>query len=238
MEDKTEKRKYKKKQYLIESEITNKAENIIKILEKKYPEVGSDLAYSSVFELLVATILSAQCTDERVNSVTPKLFRTYTSISDFANANQDELEKIIFATGLHRNKAKSIIICSNIILKKFGGKVPETMSQLTELPGVGRKTANCILGAFFEPEGIVVDTHVIRLAGLIGFIDAETAKKKNPDKIEKILMATTPREYWYKFPNYLIQQGRKICIARRQKCSYCEIKEFCDYYINKVNKID
>ena len=206
----------------------NKITNIIQILSEKYLNVRTDLEHNSPFQLLVATILSAQCTDKRVNMITPELFSKFPTVNDLANAKQETVEQIIFSTGFYKNKAKNIIACSQFIIEKFSGEVPSKMSDLIELPGVGRKTANCILGAYFEPEGIVVDTHIIRITNLLGLV-----RTKNADKIEKELMKIIPKKHWVNFTHYLIRLGRSTCIARRPRCLQCEINSECETFKNK-----
>ncbi len=192
-------------------------------LHKVIPEARTALEYQAPFELLVATILSAQCTDVRVNMVTPGLFKKYPSVAGFAGANQAELERDIHSTGFFRMKAKSIIGCSKALVERFGGKVPSTMDELVTLPGVGRKTANVVLSeAFGKNEGVVVDTHVQRLSQRLGFTDNE-----DPAKIEQDLMALLPRERWGEVGLVLILHGRKTCIARKPKCDECEVSRLC-----------
>ena len=203
---------------------------IIQILSKKYPNVQTDLEHTSAFQLLIATILSAQCTDKRVNLVTPALFVAFPTAYEFAKANQNDVEQLIFTTGFYKNKAKNIIACSQLLVEKYNGEVPSQMSELLELPGVGRKTANCVLGNCFEAAGIVVDTHVIRITNLLGLTCS-----KNAEKIEEELIAIVPRKYWVKFTHYLIRLGRETCIARKPKCSQCEINSHCENY-SKINK--
>ena len=198
---------------------------IIKILSQKYPNVRTDLEHTSAFQLLIATILSAQCTDKRVNMVTPTLFAAFPTAYEFAKANQEDVEQLIFTTGFYKNKAKNIIACSRLLVEKYNGEVPSQMSKLLELPGVGRKTANCVLGNCFEPSGIVVDTHVIRITNLLGLVHT-----KNAEKIEKELLEIVPQKYWVKFTHYLIRLGRETCIARRPKCLQCQINSYCESY--------
>ena len=205
---------------------SNKIVKIIKILEPIYPNAKTDLIHSSPFELLVATILSAQCTDKRVNIVTPVLFSKYPTPETLAVAEYSEVESIIMSTGFYRNKTKNIIAASEMLVNNFNSIVPSNMDDLTSLPGTGRKTANCILGAYFEPEGIVVDTHIIRLTNLLGIVET-----KNADSIEKQLMKIVSRKHWAKFSHLLIKHGRNICIARRPKCSECQINKLCETYI-------
>ncbi len=195
---------------------------IIAALERTYPEAGIALRYESPFQLLIATILSAQCTDERVNMVTPGLFEKYPTPQAFLDAPVEELEQAIFSTGFYRNKAKSIRGACMALLEIHDGQVPETMEELTKLPGVGRKTANVLLGHCFEVPGIVVDTHVKRISTLLGLVDSA-----NPDVIEKELEEVVPSEKWVKFSHLLAEHGRAICIARRPKCAECPIAVLC-----------
>lgn len=205
-----------------------KIPEILKRLKKVYPDAQCALKYKTPFHLLVATVLSAQCTDKRVNRVTPNLFKKYKNLQDFAKANISELEQDIRSTGFFRNKAKNIKACSQMLVKDFKGKVPDQMDQLVKLPGVARKTANVILGtAYGKNEGICVDTHVTRLSGLIGL-----TKQKNPVKIEQDLMEITPKKEWTMITHLLINHGRNICIARRPKCEVCAIRKYCDYGVN------
>jgi endonuclease-3 len=196
---------------------------LIKIWPKAYPGAHTELNFKNPLELLIATILSAQCTDKRVNMVTPALFKKYRSAKDYAAAPQAELENAIKSTGFFRNKTKSIRAATSTIANKFGGKVPDSMEQLRELPGVGRKTANVVLGnAFGKNEGIVVDTHVIRLSQRLGL-----TKQKDPEKIEQDLMKLVPREYWAIWSHWLIWHGRRRCYARKPDCANCEVFRLC-----------
>ena len=207
-----------------------KVNKIIKILDKEYGDVDIALNFSNVFELMVATILSAQCTDKRVNIVTSTLFKKYKTIKDYANADLKEFENDIKSTGFYRNKAKNIIETANIVLNKFDGIVPKTMEELTTLKGVARKTANIVLGSGYGINvGIAVDTHVIRLTNLIGL-----SKNSDPKKIEQDLMKIIPKKYW-KNISFMIQTlGRRVCIARRPKCDICPVNKLCNYYNKKV----
>lgn len=200
---------------------------IIKILEAIYPNAKTDLYHLSSFELLIATILSAQCTDKRVNIVTPVLFSKYPTPEALSVANISDVENIIMTTGFYKNKTKNIIETSRVLVSNFNSTVPHTMAELTTLPGVGRKTANCVLGNYFQPQGIVVDTHVIRITNLIGIVST-----KNAENIEKQLIDIVPKKHWVKFTHLLINHGRNICIARRPKCLQCSIKKYCQYYRN------
>src|ERR1700726_2667918 len=196
---------------------------LIKIFPKVYPNAHTELNFSNPLELLIATILSAQCTDKRVNMVTPGLFKKYRTAQDYARASQAELENAIKSTGFFRNKTKSIRAATAAIARKFSGKVPSTMEELRELPGVGRKTANVVLGnAFGKNEGIVVDTHVIRLSQRLGL-----TQHKDPEKIERDLMKLVPREHWTDWSHWLIWHGRRRCYARKPDCTNCEVFRLC-----------
>lgn len=196
---------------------------IIAGLRKAYPDAHCELNHSNPFELLIATILSAQCTDKRVNMVTPELFKKYRTAQDFANARLPELEGEIKTTGFFRNKAKSITKASKNIVEKHGGEVPDTMEELIALGGVGRKTANVVLGnAFGINTGIVVDTHVARLSQRLGL-----TKEEDPVKIEMALMNLVPQDQWTLFSHWLIWHGRRRCYARNPDCPNCEIKAVC-----------
>ncbi len=196
---------------------------ILDTLRKTYPAAKTALDHSSPLELLVATILSAQCTDERVNIVTGELFRKYRTAEDYAKASPRQFEREIRSTGFFRAKTKSILNCCKALVERHGGRVPESMEDLVGLPGVGRKTANVVLGsAFGKSEGIVVDTHVKRLAGRLGFTE-----KSDPEKIEQDLMEITPREYWIDLGTLLIWHGRRICQARKPKCEICPVADLC-----------
>jgi len=201
-----------------------KVKKIISALEKEFPDARIRLNHSSPFELLVATILSAQCTDERVNIVTKALFSKYKTSRDFANLKTQELEKMIFSTGYYKSKARHIIESAKIIEERFNGQVPSELESLLELPGVGRKTANVILSHSFNKPGIVVDTHVIRITNRLGLV-----KTKNPQKIEFQLMEIVPKDKWVVFTHLLIAHGRKYCTSRSPKCDLCPINSLCDY---------
>lgn len=195
---------------------------IIERLERQYPAVCA-LEHGNALELLVATILSAQCTDARVNIVTRRLFEKYRSAAEYANANPDELEDEIRSTGFFRNKTKSIIGMAQALVELHGGRVPSAMEQLTALPGVGRKTANVVLGnAFGIDEGIVVDTHVKRISNRL-----KLTNKADPEKIERDLMKIVPRDKWTPFSHLLIHHGRQICQARSPKCESCPVSNLC-----------
>jgi endonuclease-3 len=205
---------------------TERTAEIIKRLRKAYPTAHCALNHSNAFELLIATILSAQCTDERVNIVTAELFRKYRGPQDFAEVAQEELEKDIKSTGFFRNKARNIRAASQRIIEEFGGKVPETMDELLSLAGVARKTANVVLGnAFGIASGVVVDTHVSRLSQRLGI-----TKEKTPEKIELHLQAVVPKKDWVMFSHWLIFHGRQVCQARKPMCTECVLADICPSY--------
>jgi endonuclease-3 len=196
---------------------------LISILKKHYPKAKCALNHKNPLELLIATILSAQCTDERVNIVTGSLFEKYKNIKDYANANLKEFEKDIYSTGFYRNKAKNIIGTCNILEKKFHGKVPQDFNELLKLPGVARKTANCVMGtAFGVPTGVVVDTHVSRITQRLGLTE-----NTDPNKIEQDLMKLIPKNEWIGFSHRLIWHGRRICNAKKPKCEICPFNKLC-----------
>ena len=200
-----------------------KALKIYNLIKKKYGQITTALVYKNAFELLVATILSAQCTDVRVNKVTPSLFKKYKTPKEFALLKQEILEKEIKSTGFYKNKAKNIITTSKMIDEKFDGKVPKKMEDLVSLAGVARKTANIVLyHAYGKNVGIAVDTHVKRLSFRMGF-----TKETNPEKIEQDLMKLFPKHIWGELTNKLIEHGRKTCNARSPKCGECAIKKEC-----------
>ena len=198
-------------------------EEIIRILHQNYSASRTALKHETPLQILVATILSAQCTDERVNQITPSLFQKYKTPADFARANQEELEEEIRPTGFFRNKAKSIIRASQKIEEDFGSEVPDSMEKLITLPGVARKTANIVLSSSFKKaEGIAVDVHVKRLSGRLGL-----STEKNPDKIEKDLMDIVPKKDWLDFNYMLVNHGRKTCQARKPDCPECVLNKLC-----------
>lgn len=202
---------------------TTRLKKIIAALDRVYPGVHCELNHADPLQLLVATILSAQCTDKRVNIVTAELFKTYRSAADYANAPLVELEQAIKTTGFFRNKAKNIRACCRKLVERHGGEVPRTMDELTQLDGVGRKTANVVLGnAFGINAGVVVDTHVARLSHRLGLTGRAT-----PEKIERDLMSLVPREQWALFSHWLIWHGRRRCAARKPDCLNCEILKLC-----------
>ena len=200
-----------------------RARKIIARLKREYPDATCALNHHSALELVVATILSAQCTDARVNMVTPHLFAKYRTAADYAAADPRVMEKEIQSTGFFRNKTKSIIGMAQALVERHAGEVPQTMQELTALPGVGRKTANVILGTWFKKnEGVVVDTHVHRLSRLLGL-----TRQDDPVKIEQDLMEIVPRDDWTWFSHTLIQHGRTVCIARRPRCADCVLNRLC-----------
>lgn len=206
-------------------------EEILNILEEKHGAPKVMLNYSTTFELLIAVILSAQCTDKRVNMVTEKMYKVVNTPEGFANMSLEEIEKHIKSTGFYKNKAKNIKACSIKILEKHGGKVPMVLEDLIELAGVGRKTANVVMGDIMgKPQGIVVDTHVKRLSNRIGFV-----KSDNPIIIERELMKWIPKKYWFRYPNLLILHGRSTCMARKPRCEECEIKNLCKFGKNTLS---
>lgn len=204
-----------------------RAFRILTVLKQAYPQAECALRHRSALELLVATILSAQCTDERVNQVTPDLFRRYPDARAFAEAKPDELEAMIRSTGFFRNKTKSLIGMGKVLRDEFAGQMPETMDELLQLPGVARKTANCVLGTWCgKQEGIVVDTHVGRLALRLGLLSS-ARDDKDAVRIERDLMELFPRESWTYLAHALIQHGRQVCAARKPRCSVCTLSEEC-----------
>ncbi len=200
-----------------------RAPEIFERLHRAYPDARCALNFESPYQLLVATILSAQCTDKRVNMVTPELFRRYATPGALAAAKPEDLEEIIKSTGFFRNKSRSLIGMATGVAEKYGGVVPSKMEQLVELPGVGRKTANVILGnAFDRNEGVVVDTHVTRLSQRLAL-----TKHSDPVKIEQDLMKLFPMEQWTLLAHLFIEHGRQICIARAPKCDQCVLSDLC-----------
>ena len=199
-----------------------RAHKILKLLKKEYPVVQIALEFGSPFQLLISTILSAQCTDERVNLVTKSLFKKYKKPEDYLRVTSRELEKDIFSTGFYKQKTKSIKNCCKALIENYNGKVPEDFDSLNSLPGVGRKTASVVAGNAFGIPTIAVDTHVKRLSNLMGFV-----KSENPDKIEERLKELFPEEDWIDLGHYLMNHGRKICIARRPKCLECVVGKLC-----------
>lgn len=204
--------------------------NILEILNEKFGKPECALKYNTPFELLVAVILSAQCTDVRVNIVTSEMYKKVNTPEQFANLPVEKIEEMIKSTGFYRNKAKNIKLCSQQLLNEYNGEIPQEMDKLVKLAGVGRKTANVVRGEIWGlADGITVDTHVKRLSNLIGL-----TKNDDPIKIEQDLMKSVPRDSWIDFSHYLILQGRDKCIARRPKCQECEISGYCTYGKKKL----
>lgn len=199
------------------------AVEVIKILKEFYPDATCSLDFKTPFQMVVAVMLSAQCTDERVNKTTPQLFEKYGTPEAIAKMDINELEKIIHPCGFYKNKAKNVKAAAEMILNEYNGKVPETMEELMKLPGVGRKSANVVmLEAFNNPQGIAVDTHAKRISNKLGL-----SKNTDPDKIEKDLLKVIPKEYYYDANHLLVWHGRKTCIARKPKCSECPVYDYC-----------
>lgn len=204
-------------------DVQARALKVLNILSQEFPLAATALTFANPFQLLVATILSAQCTDERVNKVTPGLFAKFPDARSFAAVSQAELENEIRSTGFYRNKAKNIIACAKALLERHGGEVPADMDALTRLPGVGRKTANVVLGQSFGiASGVVVDTHVHRLARRLGWTRAD-----QPEKIEQDLMELFPGDRWIEVGSVLILHGRRTCIARKPRCPDCSVRALC-----------
>lgn len=200
-----------------------KVDKILKVLDKEYKNSATALKHKNAHELLIAAILSAQCTDERVNKVTEQLFKKYTSVKHFASLKPEELEKEISSITFYRNKAKNIINTCEILVDKYDGNVPQDIEQLVELPGVARKTANLVLGCFFNiPSGIVVDTHVLRVSQRLGL-----SKQNDPEKVELDLMKIIPKEKWIQFGNAMIWHGRRVCQAKKPLCDKCSMNSLC-----------
>jgi endonuclease-3 len=207
----------------LKSSTPERLKKILRGLARSYGDAHCALVHSNALQLLVATILSAQCTDHRVNIVTKELFRKYRTAKDFADADPAELEQDVRSTGFYRNKAKSIRGAARLLVEKHHGEVPDTMDALLELPGVARKTANVVLGTWFKKaEGVVVDTHVLRITRRL-----QLTREDDPKKIERDLMKLLPKEEWTDFSHRLIWHGRRICAARKAKCGECPIAEAC-----------
>jgi endonuclease-3 len=201
---------------------SEQAKRVVSELARLYAEAKCSLVHSDPLQLLIATILSAQCTDERVNLVTPALFARYPTAADFADADLNELETMVQSTGFFRNKARNIQNCCKALVERFGGAVPATLDELTSLDGVGRKTANVVLGNAFDTPGMVVDTHVHRLSRRLGLTREDT-----PEKIEQDLMAIVPAEEWVALAHRMIYHGRMVCLARSPACARCTLAEYC-----------
>lgn len=215
--------------------LQDRALKIIEILSKEYPDAATALDFQTPLEMVVSTILSAQCTDKMVNKVTAELFKKYKTAKDYANANTKTFEQEVRSTGFYRNKTKNIIAMAKKLVSDFNSKVPDTIEQLITLPGVARKTANVVLNnAFHKSEGIAVDTHVKRLSERLGL-----SKNTDPVKIEQDLMEIVPRKYWCKITYYLVDHGRAICDAKKPKCPECVLASYCparDAFIKKFYK--
>ncbi len=203
---------------------------ILSLLDEHYGPAKCYLTHDNAWQLLIATILSAQCTDARVNIVTEELFKKYPSVKAFAEANLDELENDIRSTGFYHNKAKNIISCCQSLLTNYNGEVPSDIDKLTSLAGVGRKTANVIRGNIYNIPSIVVDTHVKRITNLLGFTTSQ-----DPVKIEHELMEILPKDHWISYNTQIIALGRAICIARRPKCDVCFLSHICPHFNTKIN---
>jgi len=204
------------------SQKQERARKLIKILVKLYPDSQCSLRHENPLQLLVSTMLSAQCTDARVNMTTPALFARYKSAADFAGADIKELETLIKSTGFYKNKAKNIKACGQALLERHGGQVPRTLEELFDLPGVGRKTANVVLGTAFGIPGMVVDTHVTRLSNRLGLV-----KEKDAVKIEFKLMEIIDKKHWTHLTHLLIDHGRAVCMARSPRCDLCKLSPLC-----------
>lgn len=213
----------KRKQTEITNDVKTRALKTIRLLEKEHSDAEITLTFKNPLELLISTILSAQCTDKRVNIVTKTLFKKYETPEDYAKADIKELEQDIRSTGFYHNKARHIKKCCQMLIEKFGSQVPRTMEELLELPGVARKTANIVLSNVFGiVEGIAVDTHVRRLSERLGL-----TQNKNQDKVEQDLMKIVPKEMWMRFSDLLIFHGRRICMAKKPKCGECVLNKIC-----------
>lgn len=208
-------------------------DGIIRLLELEYPEASCSLDYVKDYELLFSVRLAAQCTDERVNRITPGLFSRYPTLESIAGADIAEVESIIHSCGFFRAKARDIVACANVLLERYGGKVPDTMEELTTLPGVGRKTANLILGDVFGKPAVVVDTHCIRLSNRIGLVDG----LKDPVKIETVLRSELPPDKSSNFCHALVLHGRAVCTARSPRCGECVIAQLCEYGCNNMSNL-
>jgi len=208
-----------------ESPTLVRAREVVRRLKKSYPEAGTALGFSRPLELLVAVMLSAQCTDRKVNEVTSALFRKYRTVKDYAGADPAELEQDVHSTGFYRTKARNIIATAEMLLAEFGGEVPRTMEELVRLPGVARKTANIVLShGFGVVEGIAVDTHVFRVTRRLGLVEEST---KDPNKAESQLMEVLPRRDWLLFSDMVILHGREVCGARKASCDACLLADIC-----------
>ena len=208
----------------------NDVKDFVEILKKTYPDATCSLDFKTPFQMVVAVMLSAQCTDERVNKTTPSLFERCKTIQDFADIDIKELEYIIHPCGFYKNKAKNIKLCAKQVLENFGGKVPDNMEDLQSLAGVGRKSANVVmLEAFDKPQGIAVDTHAKRISNLIGL-----SKESDPSKIEQDLIKIFPKEYLKDINHLFVWHGRNTCVARKPKCNTCTVNQYCKSYKNRT----
>ncbi len=206
-----------------------KYKEIVKILKNEYPDAKCSLDFETPFQMVIAVMLSAQCTDERVNKTTPSIFAKYSTPEDFANADVKKIEELIHPCGFYKNKAKNIKACAEMIVKKYNGEVPRTMKELMELPGVGRKSANVVmLEAFGDAQGIAVDTHCKRIANRLGL-----SNQKEPEKIEQDLLKIFDKEDYKDINHLFIWHGRKTCTARNPKCNDCILKEYCKEFKNE-----
>ncbi len=207
----------------------SQAKQIIDILKQTYPDCKCSLDFETPFQMVISVMLSAQCTDERVNKVTPAVFAKYPNPELMAEADIKDLEELIHSCGFFRNKAKNMKECSKVLVEKYNGKVPSTMEELQKLPGVGRKSANVVmLEAFHNPQGIAVDTHAKRISNRIGF-----SKEEDPTKIEQDLLKVIPKEYYFDANHLFVWHGRNTCDSRNPKCQNCSVSKFCDYVKNK-----
>lgn len=205
--------------------------SIINILKDFYSDADCTLDFKNPYEMTIAVMLAAQCTDARVNMVTPALFKKYPNPESLSKADLKDIEKLIHSCGFYKNKAKNAKACSKMIMEKYNGKVPDSMEKLQELPGIGRKCANVImLEAFHNPQGIAVDTHAKRVSNRVGF-----SSKKEPEQIEKDLLKVIPKEYYYDVNHLFVTHGREICDSRNPKCDKCPIKDYCNTY-KKISK--
>lgn len=209
-----------------------RTEKVLELLKKQYPDAKCELNYGSAFQLLVATILSAQTTDKKVNQVTKDLFKKYSTVDDFLKLSQEDLESKIKIIGLYRNKSKNLLLMCRQLKENFNGEVPNTMEGITSLAGAGRKTANVVLSNAFGIPAIAVDTHVFRVANRIGL-----ANGKNVSEVEKQLQKAIPKNEWSLAHHLLIFHGRRCCIARSPKCGQCIIRDYCDYFKENKNKL-
>ncbi|MBD3181030.1 endonuclease III [Candidatus Poribacteria bacterium] len=202
---------------------------MIPILEQEYPDAGPRLNFSTPFELLIASILAAQCTDERVNEVTETLFDKYKTPQDYIDSDKDTLIEEIFSTGAYSRKANRIKLCCKTLIEKFDSKVPDNMDDLISLPGVGRKTANMLLVNCYDKPGIIMDTHLVRVSERLGLTD-----KKTPDKMEEDLMEVVAKKNWSAFSHLIMFHGQSVCVSRKPRCEKCKISRYCDYYRKKL----